>query len=202
MRRVRLLLAAVVGYLFGSFPSADVASRLATRGEVDLRSEGSGNPGSANAMKVLGPVWGGLVFGADFAKGALAGLAGRAVGGDQGAYLAATASVAGHNWPVWSGFRGGKGVATVAGATLVVFPANFPVTGAALGLGVVSTRKAELTVQLAAPLFTLGAVAWWRLGLPNGWGPKPTGGLPLFAGATAAMVLAKFAAERQQARRR
>ena len=55
---LRLIAAATTGYALGTIPSADVAARLATRGETDLRDAGSGNPGAVNAMAVLGKGWG------------------------------------------------------------------------------------------------------------------------------------------------
>src|SRR5205823_14173960 len=67
---LRLLAAATTGYALGTIPSADVAARLATRGATDLRDAGSGNPGAANAMAVLGKGWGYGVLIADVTKGA------------------------------------------------------------------------------------------------------------------------------------
>ena len=104
--------AAVAGYLAGTVPSADLAARMATGGDVDLRAAGSGNPGAANAMQVLGPCWGYGVLAADVAKGAAAAVVGRRLAGTTGAHVGATAAVVGHCWPAWTGFRGGKGVAT------------------------------------------------------------------------------------------
>ena len=56
--------ALVVGYLLGTIPSADLVARRATGGDIDLRTEGSGNPGGVNAMKVLGKKWGAAVMAA------------------------------------------------------------------------------------------------------------------------------------------
>ena len=95
-----LLAAGVLGYLIGSFPTADLVSRYVTRHNgdagVDLRAAGSGNPGAVNAATVLGRKWGLLVFVGDTVKGIAACLIGRATGGDNGAYLAGTTAVAGH----------------------------------------------------------------------------------------------------------
>ena len=74
---LRLLYSGAAGYLLGTLPSADVAARLATGARADLRTEGSGNPGAANAMAVLGSRWGYGVLGADIGKGAAACLLGR-----------------------------------------------------------------------------------------------------------------------------
>ena len=111
------VVAAVVGYLLGTIPSAGVVAWLATRGKINLREAGSGNPGAINAIKMLGTRWGVVVLVADIAKGAAAGLLGLLIAGDPGAYAAATAAIAGHIFPVWSGFRGGKGVAAGVGSS-------------------------------------------------------------------------------------
>ncbi len=197
MRLLRRLVAALLGYLLGTFPSADLASRVATRGEVDLRDEGSGNPGATNAASVLGTGWGAAVLAADVGKGALAGLVGRGIAGDSGAYLAATASIAGHCWPVWNGFQGGKGVATSGGTCLVVFPAYTPVDATVAVLSVVSTRQAETAMWITAPVWVAASIVWWRRGISNWWGPKPTIGLVGFSAAGCAMVLTKFMSARK-----
>ncbi len=194
----RTLVAGAAGYLLGSVPSADVAARLAHGGETDLREKGSGNPGGVNAAAVLGRKWGLGVIVADVAKGALAGFAGRRIGGDRGAYAAATGAIAGHIAPPWSRFRGGKGVATSAGACLAVFPAFFPIDAAVAAAGAAGLQHAERTVQINAAVWTLTAVLWWRARLPNAWGPRPGPGLVAFSAAGSAMILAKFRATRVQ----
>lgn len=90
---------------------------------ADLRLSGSGNAGATNAGRVLGP-WGFLVvFLGDAAKGALAvGFSRWLATGPWGAGLAMAAAVTGHIWPVQLGFRGGKGVSTLLGATAVIAP--------------------------------------------------------------------------------
>jgi glycerol-3-phosphate acyltransferase PlsY len=192
----RLAAAAVIGYVAGTFPSADLATRLAARG-TDLRTEGSGNPGALNAAAVLGRRWGLAVLGADMAKGTVAGIAGRAVAGDAGAYAAATGSIAGHIAPLWNGFRGGKGVATSAGACLAVFPAYFPIDAAVAAISAAASQQAERSIQVSCAVWTTAAIVWWRRGLPNGWGPPPGPGLPLFTAVSSAMILAKFRAARR-----
>jgi glycerol-3-phosphate acyltransferase PlsY len=186
-------LAGVVGYLAGTFPSASVASHLASGGSIDLRTAGSGNPGALNAAQQLGSGWGAGVLIADAAKGFVGAVAGRRLAGGTGAYLAATAAVGGHIAPVWSRFRGGKGVATSAGACLAVFPAYFPLDAAVATAGVTGTRNPETATRISSLLWILAAVAWWRRRWPNAWGPRPTVGLPLFAATSSAMILARFA---------
>jgi glycerol-3-phosphate acyltransferase PlsY len=185
-------LAVAIGYLAGSTPSADIASRLATRGRIDLREAGSGNPGALNAAQVLGRRWGLTVLAADVAKGTLAGVLGRAVAGDAGAYAAATAAIAGHIAPPWSGFRGGKGVATSAGTCLAVFPAYFPIDMAVAGMTAYRSRQARRSVTVACAIWTGAALLWWRARLPNLWGPEPGIGLVAFAFTGSAMILWRF----------
>ena len=196
-RAAALAGAALAGYLAGTFPSADVASRLATGGRVDLRRAGTGNPGAINAAQQLGTRWGIGVLVADAAKGALGAGVGRALAGPGGAYAAATTSIAGHIAPVWTQFRGGKGVATSAGACLAVFPAYFPIDAAVAAVGAARSRNAEAAVRLSSTVWVAAAVLWWWRGWPNLWGPTPTIGLPLFATGGAGMILAKFATARR-----
>lgn len=184
-----------LGYLLGSVPFADLAAVLASRGmatRVDLRSAGSGNPGATNAAAVLGRRWGLAVLVADAGKGVTAGVLGRRIGGAGGAYAAATASIAGHIVPVWSGGRGGKGVATSAGACLAVFPAYFPIDAAVAGASAVRLRNAETVTRVACGVWITSAVFWWRRGLPNAWGPPAGPGLVAFAVAGSVMILTKF----------
>ena len=105
---LEVVVGVLIGYVIGMFPSADLVTRLATRGTVDLRSAGSGNPGGLNAARVLGKKWGLLVIVLDVAKGALAGFAGLAIG-DAAAYAAGTGVVAGHCWPVVQRVPRGQG---------------------------------------------------------------------------------------------
>jgi glycerol-3-phosphate acyltransferase PlsY len=187
--------AAVVGYLLGTVPSADLAARAASGGAVDLRAAGSGNPGAANAIKVLGKRWGYGVMAADIAKAAAASGIGRRVAGSRGAHVAGTAAVVGHCFPVWNGFRGGKGVACSVGQCLVTFPAYFPVD---LGVAALTStrrwRSRSYAATVAASVaWVLGALLWWRKGWRNGWGPAPDRDLVLAAAASSAVILTRFA---------
>ena len=209
-----LLAAGVLGYLVGSFPTADLVSRYATRGSgdagVDLRAAGSGNPGAVNAATVLGRKWGLLVFAGDMVKGVAACLLGRATGGDNGAYLAGTTVVAGHCYPAWSGFRGGKGVATSFATTLVCFPAYAPFDlavfattfflskgRASLATAAPDTKPPARTgVLVASGLFSAAATYRWLRRKGNLWGPKSTVGLPFYALATSGIIAFRLLAWR------
>jgi glycerol-3-phosphate acyltransferase PlsY len=188
--------AAVAGYVIGTFPTADLVTRLATRGRVDIRAVGSGNPGGLNTMHAVGTAWGVVVILVDILKGAAAAVVGWTIGGTAGAYAGATAGIAGHIFPVWTRFRGGKGVATSAGAVLAVFPIFFPVDAAAAAIGALGLRNAERAIWVTCPLWIASGLVWWIADLPNLWGPEPTVGLPIFAVVSAVMILGKFAAAR------
>lgn len=192
MGAIAIVGAGALGYLLGTLPSADLAARRATNGTVDLRAAGSGNPGATNAAQVLGARWGLAVLIVDVLKGVAAGFAGAAIAGDTGAYVAATAAIAGHIFPPWSRFRGGKGVATSAGACFAVFPAFFPIDLAVAAVGAVAARRAERVTQVSAALWIGAAALWWDLDLSNAWGPRPAVGLVAFAMVSTALILGKF----------
>ncbi len=187
----QLVLGALIGYVIGMFPSADLVTRLATRGEVDLRLSGSGNPGGLNAARVLGRKWGLLVIVLDAGKGALAGFAGLALG-DAGAYAAGTGGVAGHCWPAWNGFRGGKGVAAAGGSFFAVFPPMVPIDGIAALTVAVATRSSRLAIRAALLVWVAAAVVWWAADLSTWWGPAPGPGLAAYAVLGAGMVFVRF----------
>jgi glycerol-3-phosphate acyltransferase PlsY len=198
---LRLTAAGGVGYLLGTFPTADAVARRASGGEVDLRSEGSGNPGTANAMNVLGARAGAIVLAGDIGKGALACGIGSVVAGPAGAHLAGTASVAGHCYPVWTGFRGGKGVATSVGQCLATFPAYFPIdVTVAVGTVVLPgwKQRAFAATLVSSVCWVAGGLLWWRRGWRNAWGPSPTSLLPLAAAGTSAMIAHRFIAADQE----
>lgn len=114
-------------YFLGSVPFALVIGRGFYR--VDVRKHGSGNIGTTNVFRVLGKTAGVIVFAGDFIKGFLpVFMATRLVEGDGAstvAVLTAGAAIAGHTWPVFLRFRGGKGVATGGGAITALTPLLF-----------------------------------------------------------------------------
>ena len=186
--------AVALGYLLGTAPSADVAARLATSGHTDLRAAGTGNPGAANAVAVLGPGWGVAVMAADIGKAALACAAGRRLGGGGGAHAAGTAAVVGHCYPAWNGFRGGKGVAASVGQCLATFPAYFPIDLAVATVASTGRRRgrARAAALAGASGWVLAALVWWRRRWPNLWGPSPTAALPVAAAASSAVIALRF----------
>ena len=109
----------ITGYILGSFPTAYLAARfLRAR---DIRQMGDENAGAANAFRELGPAVGVMVGVIDAAKGAVAVVIAQVSGMPQVVVLCVGAvAVCGHNWPVFLGFRGGRGVSTTIGVLYVV----------------------------------------------------------------------------------
>lgn len=146
--------AIAIGYLLGSFPTGLVAGRLA-RG-IDVREYGSGNTGFTNVLRTVGARWGIAVLVLDLAKGAAPVLIARVLSDEP--YVQAVAGLAaavGHDWPVFIGFRGGRGVAASYGAAL----AMNPIAAAAVlpfGIGLVAmTRIMSLMSIGLAPVLAL-----------------------------------------------
>ena len=118
----------VPSYFLGTFPSAVMVAR--SRG-IDITKVGSGNPGASNVSRMIGRKWGIAVFTLDALKGIIPALVGTFVAGDDKvAYAMIAASVLGHMFPVTRHFRGGKGVATMAGAMFVMQPLISAILGA------------------------------------------------------------------------
>jgi glycerol-3-phosphate acyltransferase PlsY len=171
---VPLASATAGGYLLGAVSFALLLGRA--RG-VDLRTVGSGNLGATNAGRALGRGYGLAVYLLDALKGLLpALLAPRLLDGDPALLgtLAGAGAVAGHVWPFWLRFRGGKGVATLSGALLALHPPTLA-AGAVVHLLVV---KATRVMALASLCFGVAlGVAAWVLDAP-----EPTAWFACFAG--------------------
>ncbi len=146
----------ILGYLLGSIPIGVLVARIWGRG--DVRAYGSGKTGTTNVLRVAGKKAAVLVLVLDIAKGALAAvfaglIVGRsylvvghsfALGALVAQCVAALAAMAGHNWSVFLGFRGGRGVATFFGGLAALYPPAAIFGGEVFALGAVSTRFASL----------------------------------------------------------
>ena len=166
---LELGLKALIAYLLGSIMGALVIGALQG---VDIREQGSGNAGGTNALRTQGFWFAAGVVVIDIGKGVLAagwlpGLGIPGVGEDSGidrgwlAAACAAAAVAGHVWPLYYDFRGGKGGATLVGALLVLAPAVVPLALVAWLLIVMLTGYAGLATMIAAAGMP---VALWMLG--------------------------------------
>ena len=115
------LLTLLTGYLLGSISTGVVLSRLFAK--TDIRSQGSGNAGTTNMLRVLGRKMALLTFIGDMLKGIIAVFIGKwLIGGELGGLLGVVGAVLGHYYPLYFGFKGGKGIATSFGSLLFVFP--------------------------------------------------------------------------------
>lgn len=139
----------IVGYALGTFPSAVLVGR---RLGFDPTAEGSGNPGASNTTRIGGPRAGAIVLLGDLGKGVAAAGLGLALDGPLLGWIVGSAAVAGHLWPVTRGFKGGKGVATVAGVVLVCAPVVFAGLALVFGVLVKVTGKAAVGSIVVAVL--------------------------------------------------
>ena len=154
----------ILAYLLGAIPCGYLIARI--KG-IDIRTVGSGNIGATNVFRAVGKGWGVLTFLCDALKGFIpAGLfpilSKRFFDCDGGSTLAvacACLAIAGHNWPVYLGFKGGKGVATSTGALIGIAPAA---AGLALLCWVVlfaATRYVSVASISAAGI--VGIASWF-----------------------------------------
>ncbi len=145
----------VLGYISGSVLFGEILARL--KG-VNLREVGSGNVGATNVARALGKRYGALVFLLDMLKGLIPTYVGFRVMGVSGieGVLLGLAPVLGHMFPVFFGFRGGKGVATAFGVLLSVSPV-VAILSFCVWIGVVLTTRfvslGSITASSSAPLF-------------------------------------------------
>jgi glycerol-3-phosphate acyltransferase PlsY len=149
-----LLLAALGGYLLGSVPFGVLVTRALGLG--DLRQIGSGNIGATNVLRTGNKVAALATLILDGGKGAAAVLIARALAADDAAQVAGLAAFLGHLYPVWLGFRGGKGVATFLGTVLALaWPVGLAACATWLVTALVS-RYSSLSALVAAAL----AMVW------------------------------------------
>jgi glycerol-3-phosphate acyltransferase PlsY len=184
-----LLGAVLVAYLLGAVPFGFLIGRA--RG-VDIRQQGSRNIGATNVGRVLGRRWGLTCLALDIAKGLLPTaaygwlcvwpvarqlVAGQPTAAAFGAWLSvAVAAVLGHLFPVYLGFRGGKGVATTIGVALGLYP-YYAVPMALAIVGYAVARKltgvvsfGSLVIAVAFPALVFGYTCIWRgLALAQAW---------------------------------
>lgn len=142
-----LALWGAVGYLLGSIPGGVIMARLMGLG--NLRNIGSGNIGATNVLRTGNKKAAALTLFFDAGKGAIAVLAARAAAPEDAVQLAALMAFIGHCFPVWLGFKGGKGVATYLGILLALaWPMGLAACGIWLAVAVV-TRYSSLAALVA-----------------------------------------------------
>nr|WP_066151809.1 glycerol-3-phosphate 1-O-acyltransferase PlsY [Halalkalibacter krulwichiae] len=163
---ITLILTIVFGYLLGSLSFSYIIAKKIKK--VDIRQHGSGNAGATNTLRVLGIGPAIAVLALDVLKGIIAVLIAALIAPENSAgvfpALTGLAAILGHNWPIYYGFRGGKGVATTIGvlATLVFFPALW--AGIIAILSIVFTKYVSLGSLLFAiltPMFVFVLNAYY-----------------------------------------
>jgi glycerol-3-phosphate acyltransferase PlsY len=151
------ILSIIIGYLLGSIPTAYIVARM--RKGIDIRTVGSGNMGGANVMREIGTPEGIFVGLIDIAKGAGAILIAQALNiSELWVFGAGFAALVGHNFPVFAGFRGGKGSATVIGIFLVLAPLSMLVTLVIVAIPFFTTRKFSAAILIGIALVVVGFV--------------------------------------------
>jgi glycerol-3-phosphate acyltransferase PlsY len=169
------LLQLVLSYLLGSVLGSLVVGKL--RGGVDIRHLGSGNPGSTNALRTQGKGFALAVIALDAGKGYVAAallprLSLAALPPAPAVLLSwmpaacAVAVLVGHLLPVWHGFRGGKGVATVGGSLMALSPLLFVGALACWVIALLASRYVSVASMLTAILLPVAALLLWRTGVP------------------------------------
>ena len=132
---IEYIIVAVLAYLIGSISSAILMGRLHG---IDIRQHGSKNAGATNTLRTLGKSAAVLVLVGDLLKGVIAVLIGLAISDNLGALIGGIFSILGHNWPVYFGFKGGKGILT---SLAVVYTIDWRI-------GLIATIIGLLTVAL------------------------------------------------------
>ena len=151
------ILSIISGYLLGSIPTAYIVARL--QKGIDIRTVGTGNMGGANVMREIGTWEGILVILVDVLKGMVAILVAQTMNiPDLWVFGAGSAVLVGHNFPVFVGFRGGRGTATCIGIFLVLAPIATLVVLVMVVIPFFATRKFPAAVLIGVALAGLGFI--------------------------------------------
>ena len=182
------VLIAPAAYLIGSIPVGLVVCRV--WGGVDPREHGSGSMGATNVLRTVGKKAAAFVLAVDFGKGVL--VVGLTLLLAPGSYLlqgmAGLLVIIGHTWPVFAGFKGGKGIATGWGAILVLSPLAAVLTLIGLAIALL-TRYVSLGSMIGAGLGVVGLVVLAVADVPVEWFNAP---IEYLAFAIPAVVLILF----------
>ncbi len=155
--------ALILGYLFGSIPFGLLVTRLA--GTPDIRAIGSGNIGATNVLRTGRKGLAAATLLGDMLKGTAAVLIASALWGRDASLATALGAVLGHVFPVWLGFKGGKGVATYIGVLLgLAWPAV--IAFAAIWAVVAAATRYSSLAGLVASAMTPAFLLWWTGDIP------------------------------------
>jgi glycerol-3-phosphate acyltransferase PlsY len=159
---VMAILAVILGYLSGSIPFGLLLTRWAGLG--DVRAIGSGNIGATNVLRTGNKKIAALTLLADAVKGTIPILIMKALGGETAGLIAGLAAFAGHLFPVWLGFKGGKGVATNIG---ILFGLYWPLGLTFLAVWVIMAALFRISSLSALTASALSPLWAWLLGKPS-----------------------------------
>jgi glycerol-3-phosphate acyltransferase PlsY len=162
-----IIVAALIGYLIGSIPTAGWIGRAAG---IDLRSDGSQNPGANNARRLGGARLAVAILIVEIGKGFAAVVAGVAIAGTSGGVVAGVAALAGNVYNVWYRFAGGQGLGISAGVLLAAWPLYFPIALGVIAAMTYATRRTAKAALAAMVVLAIGAVISFTTGYPSGWG--------------------------------
>jgi glycerol-3-phosphate acyltransferase PlsY len=151
----------LIGYLLGNIQTAVIVSRAYYHD--DVRNHGSGNAGSTNMVRVYGYGPGAITFAGDSMKALLGVLAGQLLCGQAGGYIAGLFVVIGHCWPMFLGFRGGKGVASSYTIAILSFPLG-ALAAIAIGGAILLINKKMSIMSLAAMVLFFIATLVFQIG--------------------------------------
>ncbi|MBE6542890.1 MAG: glycerol-3-phosphate 1-O-acyltransferase PlsY [Ruminococcaceae bacterium] len=152
---------AVMGYYFGSINFGIILSKF--KYKDDVRTHGSGNAGATNMLRTYGKGAAALTYLGDFLKAALSVIIGIIIGGEAFGYVAGFMCMLGHAFPVFYGFKGGKGVACASAVILFLEPVIFLVCAVIFVATVAMTRYVSLGSVFALVMFPVLASSMYKL---------------------------------------
>jgi len=168
---VSLILIGIIGYLWGSIPAGYWIGKLIRGKDFDIRAYGSHKIGMTNVLRTLGrgPALFVLVF--DLSKGfgptLIATLVPFFYGAGWGPSVAGMAALIGHIYPIFIGFKGGRGVLTGAGALLVISPLTFLISWIVLAITILTSRYVSLGSILGSVTIIICGIVFYIVGLLN-----------------------------------
>ena len=168
---VQLVLIGIIGYLWGSIPAGYWMGKLLRGKDFDIRAYGSHKIGATNVLRTLGRVPALIVLVFDLFKGIgptlIATLIPVFYGAGWGPTVAGLAALIGHIYPVFIGFKGGRGVLTGAGALLVISPLTFFISFVTLAIAILTSRYVSLGSIVGSLTTIICGIVFYFIGLLN-----------------------------------
>jgi len=168
---VQLVLIGIIGYLWGSIPAGYWMGKLLKGKDFDIRAYGSHKIGATNVLRTLGRVPALIVLVFDLFKGIgptlIATLVPIFYGAGWGPTVAGLAALIGHIYPVFIGFKGGRGVLTGAGALLVISPLTFFISFVTLAIAILTSRYVSLGSIVGSLTTIICGILFYFIGLLN-----------------------------------